>query len=344
MSSKLHSPQSLSSVRLKSQRFRDERQHVWKELEYLLLKLEGGKSSRLSDEEILKLPRLYRATLSALSVARATSLDQSVIAYLESLSTRAYYKIYGAQMRLGKRITKFFTRDWPRAAQILWKDCALSAGFLLLGTLLAFFMVQANPDWYYSFVQAGLAGERTPSASTETLRATLYDNEDSSMLATFAAFLFSHNSRVAILAFALGFAFCIPTVLLMLMTGLMLGGFLGLFASRDLGLEVGGWLIIHGSTEILAIILAGGAGIFIGRAVAFPGRLTRRASAAKAGQTAGLLMAGVIIMLLIAGLLEGFARQLINSDLLRYSIGLSMLTFWMIYLYLPRGLEEMPSE
>ena len=45
-------------------------------------------------------------------------------------------------------------------------------------------------------------------------------------------------------------------------------------------------------------------------------------------------------MLLIAGLLEGFARQLINSDVLRYTIGLSMLAFWMIYLYLPRSLED----
>jgi len=123
----------------------------------------------------------------------------------------------------------------------------------------------------------------------------------------------------------------------MLSTGFMVGGFLGLFASRDLGFEMGGWLIIHGSTEILAIILAGGAGLHIGRAIAFPGQLSRTQSAALAGRTSGLLMVGVVIMLFFAGLLEGYARQLITSDLLRYGIGLSLLLFWMLYLYLPRS-------
>lgn len=333
-------PSDPTTIRLKSQRFREERQGVWKELESLLVKIEKGRVKSLSDEEMLRLPRLYRATLSSLSVARATSLDQSVVAYLESLSTRAYYKLYGSQMGLGQRMVQFFTRDWPRAAQALWKDTIVSLGALLLGTFVAYFMVLANPDWFYSFVQSGLAGERTPSASTESLRATLYGKEDSPMLGTFAASLFSHNSRVAILAFALGFAFCIPTVLLMLMTGLMLGGFIALFASRGLGMELGGWLIIHGSTEILAIVLAGAGGIYIGRAVAFPGHLSRTESASQAGQTAGLLIAGVVFMLLIAGLLEGFARQLINSDILRYAIGLTMLAFWCAYLYLPRNLDN----
>ncbi|WP_409433262.1 stage II sporulation protein M [Litorimonas sp. RW-G-Af-16] len=327
---------NLLSLQLKSQRFREERQQVWKELESLLLKIEGGRTNRLTDDEMLRLPRLYRATLSSLSVARATSLDQSVIAYLESLCTRAYYKLYGSQMGIGKRITRFFTHDFPRAAKLLWKDTIASAAFLLLGAVVAYFMVINNPDWFYSFVSADLAGSRTPAASTESLRATLYDQQDADGLGVFATFLFSHNSRVAIFAFALGFAFCIPTIILMLMTGLMLGGFIGLFASKGLGWELGGWLIIHGSTEIFAIILAGAGGIFIGRAVAFPGDRSRTDSAAYAGQTAGLLIAGVVFMLLIAGLLEGFARQLINSDVLRYGIGITLFILWCIYLYLPR--------
>jgi hypothetical protein len=45
-------------------------------------------------------------------------------------------------------------------------------------------------------------------------------------------------------------------------------------------------------------------------------------------------------MLLIAGLLEGFARQLVNSDFLRYGIGLSLLAMWCAYFYLPRNLSH----
>jgi len=329
---------------LKSQRFRDERKADWRELENLLGKVEAGRLGQLSDADMLRLPRLYRATLSALSVARSTSLDQSVIAYLESLSTRAYYAIYGSQIGLGTRLVKFFRQDWPQAMQILWKDTIVSTLVLLLGTLVGYFLVINNPDWYYSFVPQGLAGDRNPAASTESLREVLYDNEDTNGLGVFAAYLFSNNSRVAILCFALGFAFCIPTIVLLLMTGLMIGGFMGLYSSRDLGFEMGGWLFIHGTTEIFAIILAGAAGLFIGRAVAFPGEKSRVESASYAGQTGGLAMAGVVIMLLFAGLLEGYGRQLINSDLLRYLIGGVMLTFWLAYFYIPRDFSSFDTQ
>jgi uncharacterized membrane protein SpoIIM required for sporulation len=322
---------------LKSERFRERRKAEWAELEFLLKRMDSSGIKKLDKNDILRLPRLYRSALSSLSVARATSLDQNVIAYLESLCTRAYYRLYGTQMGLGKRIVTFLSYDWPQAAQKLWKDTAASALLILVSTLVGFFMVQAEPEWFYSFVDAGLAGERTPAASTESLRATIYDKpEDADGLGVFASYLFSNNSRVAIFAFALGFAFGIPTIFFMLSTGFMVGGFLGLFASRGLGMEMGGWLIIHGSTEILAIILAGGAGLHIGRAIAFPGSLSRVNSAALAGRTAGLLIAGVVIMLFFAGLLEGYARQLITSDAIRYLIGISLLLFWMIYLYMPR--------
>ena len=44
-------------------------------------------------------------------------------------------------------------------------------------------------------------------------------------------------------------------------------------------------------------------------------------------------MAGVIIMLICAGLLEGFARQLINNTLMRYAVGGGMLMFWLVYFF-----------
>ena len=47
-------------------------------------------------------------------------------------------------------------------------------------------------------------------------------------------------------------------------------------------------------------------------------------------------MAGVVVMLLVAGLLEGLGRQLVTSDALRYAIGLAMLALWCGYFYLPR--------
>ena len=332
----------VGQITLKSHRFRAEREQSWRELETILKAIEGRGMKSLSDDQIVALPRLYRSTLSSLSVARATSLDQGVVVYLESLSARAYYILYGSQVSLGKRISTFFLRDWPLAAKALWKETAISAALTLLAAVLAFILVKNNPDWFYTFMPDSMAEGRTPAASAETLRETLYHEGGSDGLGIFASFLFSHNSKVAMFAFALGFAFCIPTAILLLYNGFILGSFIAIFSEKNLGFEVGGWLIIHGATEIFAIILAGAAGMHIGKAVAFPGELTRTESASKAGGTASLLMAGVVIMLFFAGLLEGFGRQLITNDLLRYGIGLGTLSIWMLYFYGPRRIEGEP--
>jgi uncharacterized membrane protein SpoIIM required for sporulation len=174
------------------------------------------------------------------------------------------------------------------------------------------------------------------SASTAHLRSTLYDGDKDDMLGVFATFLFTHNAQVAIGCFALGFAFGVPTSLLIIMNGAGMGAFFALFASRGLGAELGGWLAIHGTTEIFAIVLAGAAGLRIGWAVVFPGESSRLAAATEAGRTAAIVMAGVVLMLFAAGLLEGYGRQLITSDTLRYLIGAGMLILWLVYFYGPR--------
>jgi uncharacterized membrane protein SpoIIM required for sporulation len=140
------------------------------------------------------------------------------------------------------------------------------------------------------------------------------------------------------LCFALGFAFGVPTALLLVYNGTTLGAILALFTARGLGLEMGGWLFIHGTTEFFAIILSGAAGIRIGWSVVFPGEgESRLDSATRAGRSAAIVMGGVVAMLLTAGLLEGFGRQLVTSDLARYAIGLAMLAGWLTYFYRPRG-------
>lgn len=323
-------------ITLKSHRFRLEREHDWEALEAILKILESGGKGALSDKQIIDFPRLYRSTLSSLSVARATSLDQGVILYLESLSARAYFALYGSQSGLLKRLANFFQKDWPQAAKALWKETIVAALLTLLAAIIAFILVSTNADWFYTFMPADLAGNRTPVASTESLRETLYHDGDADGLGTFASFLFSHNSRVAIFCFALGFAFCIPSAILLMYNGFVLGSFVAIFTQKQLGFEVGGWLIIHGATEIFAIILAGAAGIHIGKAVAFPGQRSRLDAAATAGATASRLMAGVIIMLFIASLLEGFGRQLITADGVRYLIGIGSLIIWFLYFYGPR--------
>ena len=50
-------------------------------------------------------------------------------------------------------------------------------------------------------------------------------------------------------------------------------------------------------------------------------------------------MIGVVAMLCVAGLLEGFGRQLILADYARYTIAAGMLALWLAFYYAPRRLR-----
>ncbi|NML05398.1 stage II sporulation protein M [Sphingomonas sp. G-3-2-10] len=321
-----------SGLAVSSVRFREARQYDWLRLEELLDQVERGKASSLSDEDLFEMPVLYRATLSSLSVARETSLDADLVAYLESLSTRAYFILYGVHAPLTSRLARFFAHDWPLAVRTLWRETLVSLGMILIGAIAAYLVVRGDPSWFYSIVPGNFLDGRDPSASVEELRATLYDTHDG--LAGFATELFVHNSSVAIFAFALGFAFGVPTTLLMLYNGCILGAFYAVYVPKGLGWNFTGWLSIHGTTELFAIGLAGAAGLRIGMASAFPGRLTRMKSTIASGRTSGFAMLGVVVMLLCAGLLEGIGRQTIRDDIVRGLIATAMLSFWIFYFYL----------
>ena len=326
----------MSELQLKSTRFREEREAGWRRLESLLAKVEKGSAAALSDEDLLAIPVLYRAALSSLSVARTISLDRSLLDYLESLCARAYFLVYGVRGTIWSSLWRFFLDDWPAAARALWKETVAAGVLLLLGTGVGYGLVRAQPEWFDSFVAPALANGRDPSASMETLRHTLYAHETQG-LSVFAAFLFTHNAGIALLAFALGFAFGLPTAFLVVSNGCMMGAFLALFASKGLAFQAGGWLGIHGVTENLAIVLASAAGFHIGWASAFPGQQARLDAAAAAGRRAGALMGGVLVMLVCAGVLEGLGRQLIQNDAVRYAIAGATAVLWPLYLYGFRG-------
>lgn len=329
----------MAQLQLKSQQFRKEREWEWRDLAALLDKVEARGPGALTDKQLLSIPVLYRSALSSLSVARATSLDQATVDYLESLCARAYFLIYGARPRLLSRVGRFFTHVWPAAARSLWLETLVSGLVFGLAAMVAYLLVAQDPSWYFSIVGEGMSQGRDPTASAEALRNTLYHDGGKDGLSVFAAFLFTNNAQVALLAFALGFAFGAPTVLLLAMNGASLGAMMAVFAAKGLGMEFTGWLMIHGVTELLAVILAGAAGFRIGLAVAFPGDQPRLHAAAQAGRTAGALMFGVVIMLAIAGLIEGFGRQLITQDLARYAIAAASGVIWLAYFYAPRRRE-----
>lgn len=323
----------MADADLKSYRFRTEREADWLAFEGLLDQIQKSGVKSLGREELLALPKLYRSAVSSLSTARAVSLDRNLINYLETLCTRGYLFIYGPRTTFWKRFSEFFKRDWPQAVSEIGWMTLFSAAIMFGFALIVFFLVLGDPDWFYPF--AAFLDIRTPEASAETLRSTLYTNSDGNDagLSVFASELFTHNTMVSLLCFALGFALGIPTAILLAYNGCVIGAYVALYWSKGLGYEFIGWLLIHGVTELSAIVLAGAAGFLIGSTLAFPGDKRRLDAMAEAGKKAGTIGMGMVIMLFVAAILEGFGRQLINSDTTRYMIAAVSALGWGVYFY-----------
>lgn len=330
----------MTTVRdLPSAAFRREREPSWTELERVLAKIDARGIKSLTAAELADFPQLYRTALSSLSLARAISLDKNLVQYLETLATRGYFRVYGPPRRLWAVLGAFFAVGFPRAVRAFRWHVALAGAFLAIGAIVGWLAVVRDPETYYAFVEEGLASGRDPSATTESLRATLYSTHGGG---AFATFLFTHNARVGILCFALGFAAGVPVLLLLVQTGAMLGAFGALFGSRDLGLELWAWVLPHGVTELLAITLCGAGGLVIAQRLILPGRKSRLESLAEGGRQAGMLATGAVAMLLLAGGIEGIFRQEVQDVVARYSVALGSAMLWTAY-FLFAGRKAEPA-
>src|SRR5262245_5317817 len=93
---------------LKSSQFRKGREDGWRELEDLVGRVEKRGARALSLDELQRLPILYRAAVSSLSVARTIALDRNLLLYLENLSLRAFLVVYGPRVNAVAGIREYF--------------------------------------------------------------------------------------------------------------------------------------------------------------------------------------------------------------------------------------------
>lgn len=324
---------AIEAAALRSDRFRLEREADWKRLDDIVTRLERGRFRKLSDEDVLALPVLYRTVASSMSIARETSLDAATLAYLEALVQRAWFIVYGPRASLGSWLRRFLGGGWSASVRAIGLDVGIALLVMFAGAVVGWLLVASDSEWYHALVPGQFADARVPGASREALRATIFGNQGQDALGAFAAYLFSNNAQVSILAFALGFAFGIPSLMLLVHNMAVLGAMLRLFHGAGLTFDFVGWLSVHGTTELFAILLSGGAGLHIGRSMAFPGDRSVLQAAGEAGRRAAQVMTGVVLMLVFAAALEGFARQLIDNTPGRFAVGGGMLLFWLLYFY-----------
>ena len=319
---------------LKSSEFRKGREEGWRELETLVGHVERRGVRLLSLYELQRLPILYRAALSSLSVARTIALDRNLLLYLENLALRAFLVVYGPRISPLEGMRTFFRLELPSAVRAARWHIVVATLALLVGVAAGFMLTLQDEAWLSSLIPSGLAGGRG-AAST---RADLYDKElfapSPSAVEAFGLFanvLFSHNTLVGIMTFGFGLAAGIPTLMLNVYQGLTLGAFLALHYNRDLTVDFLGWISIHGTTELGALILLAAGGLLIAEKILFPGRYARIDNLALHGRQAAQIAVGAVLMLFVAAILEGGLRQLVASTPLRFGIGFGIGALWIAY-------------
>lgn len=324
----------MSDATIRSTRFRAERENDWKRLEEIVTRTEKSGVRVLSFDDARDLAVLYRQATNSLSVAREISLDKSLLNYLEALCCRAYLAVYAPQQSLGGLIKRLFVYGIPQAMRRSATPLLISFLALILGAATGYLLFFEDNTWYNSFMPGSLAGGRGINSSREDLLGVIYSggSEAWDNLAAFASFLFSHNTRIAIFAFALGVFVCLPSFALALYNGLILGVFVALHVDRGIGWDIFGWLSIHGVTELSAIVIATAGGFRLGLAVLFPGNLRRRDALRREGRDAVKLAMLAAIMLVAAGLLEGFARQWVQDLNTRLIVGWGIGLAWLVWI------------
>src|SRR5262245_49944848 len=320
-------------VVLKSTEFRKGRAEGWRELEDLVARVERRGMRSLSLDELQRLPLLYRAALSSLSVARTIALDRNLLLYLEGLAVRSFLVVYGPRTRALEGLGSFFGRELPAAVRSARWHILIAALALFVGTLAGFVLTVQDESWFSSLVPSGLVQGRGPSATRDDLARAIFAPWPGAVesFGIFAGVLFNHNTLVGILTFGLGMAAGIPTIMLTAYQGLPLGAFIALHYNRDLLVEFLGWLSIHGVTELGAMILFAAGGLVIAEKILFPGRYSRIENLALHGRRAAQVATGAVVMLFAAAILEGGFRQLVHSTPLRFAIGFGVGALWLAY-------------
>jgi uncharacterized membrane protein SpoIIM required for sporulation len=155
-----------------------------------------------------------------------------------------------------------------------------------------------------------------------------------------ASGIMTNNLSVSFATFAFGITAGIGTVWMMVVNGLLIGVIGAATWQAGMALQLWSFVAPHGVLELPAIFIAGGAGLEIARGMLFPGLLPRRESLARAGGRAARLVLGIVPMLVVAGVIEGFVSPSGIAKPLKFLLAAVLLAALVTYLALARSPHE----
>jgi uncharacterized membrane protein SpoIIM required for sporulation len=307
-------------------RFIDQHKTTWQRLEELLKLLDSSSLRKLHREEVRELGRIYRRTASDLAVARAESRDPRLINYLNSLVIRAHGRIYQADAQGGSRVKEFFARDFPQTFRRTWAYTAVSFSVFLLFSVIGFVGTKADPD--FSELVGVAPAFRELNIETKT---HWWENLNEANQVG-ASSIFTHNIQVTIYTFAFGALFGVGTIFYLAYNGANIASVLALTYRAGFGNDLLTFMVGHGVIELSCIFIAGGAGLLIGSALLMPGDLSRADALKSRGKDAVRLMMGVAVLLVFAGIIEGFISPAPIPAAIKFSV--AAITGLALYSYL----------
>ena len=308
----------------------------WNKLEVMLALHERDPYRHMSFDEIKQLYYLYQRASSDLAKISTFSAEKAIGDYLQSMVGRAYALIHaGRQESVRFSFWCWFWGGFPQTFRRYHRFFLLSLSMMLVGVIFGGAAVVLDPQaktvlMPFEHLQMGPAKRvaMEESADRDRLKGTK---------TSFSAFLMTHNTRISVFVLALGMTWGVGTVILLFSNGVMLGAVAVDYIWANQSLFLMGWLLPHGVIEIPAILLAGQgglilAGAMIGRQSALPmGERLR-----KVVPDVVTLISGVALMLVWAGLVEGFFSQY-HAPIIPYSFkiafGIVELMILAIFLY-----------
>jgi uncharacterized membrane protein SpoIIM required for sporulation len=315
-----------------SNQWLQKRRPYWDRLSWLLNQAAQGGVRRLSRAELRETALLYRQAASDLSTLRQDSTARAYADLVNQLLARAHNIIYSSRRKGFRRIFDFLRDGYPALVQRQFRYVVLSLVIMLAGAALGTVLTLARPEFMHHMLGPEMVDTiEHHKMWTESIVAIA--PQESGRIMT-------HNLTVCFAAFAGGIVFGLGSIISMLINGLLLG-VIGV-ACQQHGMALSLWSFVapHGSLELPSIILAGAAGLRLGRGVVFPGLYRWRDSIALAGVESTRMVAGIIPLLIIAGSLEGFFSPSAAPVPLKFAVGGTLFTLLLVWLFRSVGTPQ----
>ena len=274
------------------------------------------------------------ADLARLQTA-ARGREREEVFYLSRLMAGAHNLLYRGRSLTFKDVWRTFAVDAPREVRRSLGPIALAAVLLFGPAAIAYTAVVRNPGVARVFIPAGML-DRAEDGVRRAKTGRGYISDPELFRPVMATSIIANNVQVTFAAFAMGIAFGIGTVIVLVTNGVSLGGVFGLYASKGIASLLVKFVAPHGVLELTAICIAGGAGFLVAAALLVPGNRPRSEALRENGRRAIRLVAASTVLLLIAGTLEGFVSP-IETWPLAWKLAVSAVTAVFLAVYLSGG-------